>query len=213
MTTLSIDLAALKTVSPFSALSDRALGALFALAQRRSYPRHAVVVRAGFGPKGLYVLLSGQVKLSMEDENGRQLTLSVLDPGAFFSDLDFNLAASDGASVEALQACELLYVGPHEFQTHIHSNVAVAQLVRENLAARLREAYSKISNFAFLDVRARVAQTLDGRRWRVAGRSRVGGDRADRRRIARDGVSRAQAYGRAGPHPQTRAAHAHHPRS
>jgi CRP/FNR family cyclic AMP-dependent transcriptional regulator len=62
--------------------------------------------------------------------------------------------------VEALEACEILYISKPAFMACLKDNFDAAMLILRNVVARLREADRKIASLALMDVHGRVARLL-----------------------------------------------------
>lgn len=151
--------AVLKAYAPFSALGDAELAILFPAVQQKTHARYARIVRVRDGAAGVHVVISGSAELLMHDADGRELTLEILGPGDFFSELELSAGGPEMAVV-ARERCESYFVSARDFRTAMRGNSAVMQLLYEHLSARLRQAHSALATLAFLDVRARVAHAL-----------------------------------------------------
>jgi CRP/FNR family cyclic AMP-dependent transcriptional regulator len=160
MTNLTVNPTILKTVPLFSLLSDNQLGSLFPAIQHRTYPRHAFMLRAGERPDALYIILAGRAKVLIEDGEGREVTLTIIGPSEFFGEMSLIDDKPRSASVEALEACEILYISKAAFMGCLKDNFDVAMLMLRSVVGRLREADRKIASLALMDVHGRVARLL-----------------------------------------------------
>jgi CRP/FNR family cyclic AMP-dependent transcriptional regulator len=68
----------LKTVPLLSSFTNQQIATLASCVQHRSYPRGALILRAGEETDALYVILSGRVKVLIPDEEGREVILTML---------------------------------------------------------------------------------------------------------------------------------------
>lgn len=150
----------LKTVPLFSSLSDEQLRVLQPCLQQRSYPRRSYILRAGEETDALYIILSGRVKVLIPDEEGREVILAVMGPNEFFGEMGLLDDLSRSASVEALDACEMLRFSKSGFMACLKDNFELAMVILRNLVKRLREADRKIESLALIDVYGRVARLL-----------------------------------------------------
>ncbi|MGZ5091602.1 MAG: Crp/Fnr family transcriptional regulator [Burkholderiales bacterium] len=150
----------LKTVPLFSLFSDHELATLFPAIQHRSYPRHSFMLRAGEKTDALYIILSGKAKVVIDDGDGREVTLTTIGPSEFFGEMSLIDEKPRSASVEALEACEILYISKPAFMACLKDNFDAAMLILRNVVARLREADRKIASLALMDVHGRVARLL-----------------------------------------------------
>jgi CRP/FNR family cyclic AMP-dependent transcriptional regulator len=150
----------LKGVPLFSLFSDAQLAQLLTGMQHRSYPRNAFILRAGEETDALYIVLSGRVKVLIPDEEGHEVILSILGPQEYFGEMGLLDEQVRSASVETLEACEMLRLSKAGFTNILKDNFELAMLIIRNLVKRLREADRKIESLALIDVYGRVARLL-----------------------------------------------------
>jgi CRP/FNR family cyclic AMP-dependent transcriptional regulator len=148
----------LKSVPLFASFSDQQLATLLSCVQHRSYPRNAFILRAGDETDALYIVLSGRVKVLIPDEEGHEVILSVMGPYDFFGEMGLLDDQPRSASVETLEACEMLRISKSGFVGCLKDNFELAMLIIGNLVRRLREADRKIESLALIDVYGRVAR-------------------------------------------------------
>ncbi len=128
----------LKAVPFFTQLADTELDTVRSLATEKNYPKNAVVLTEGEMGDSLYMIQSGKVKVFIGDENGREIILKILGPGAFFGEMSMIDKQPRSASVRTIEASSFLVL------TH----------------AAFDEADRKIGTLALMDVYGRVASTL-----------------------------------------------------
>ena len=150
----------LKTVPLFSSLSDEQLRVLQPCLQQRSYPRSSFILRAGEETDALYIILSGRVKVLIPDEEGHEVILSMIGPHEFFGEMGLLDELPRSASVETLEACDMLRLSKAGFTNILKDNFELAMLIIRNLVRRLRDADRKIESLALIDVYGRVARLL-----------------------------------------------------
>jgi len=150
----------LKAVPFFSQLDDRELEAVRALATEKNYPKNAVVLTEGEMGDSLYMIQSGKVKVFIGDENGREIILKILAPGAFFGEMSMIDKQPRSASVRTIEASTFLVLTHNAFERSLEQVPRIANLVMRCLAERVREADRKIGTLALMDVYGRVASTL-----------------------------------------------------
>jgi CRP/FNR family cyclic AMP-dependent transcriptional regulator len=118
------------------------------------------MLRAGEKTDALYIILSGKAKVVIDDGDGREVTLTTIGPSEFFGEMSLIDEKPRSASVEALEACEVLYISKPAFMACLKDNFEAAMLILRNVVARLREADRKIASLALMDVHGRVARLL-----------------------------------------------------
>jgi CRP/FNR family cyclic AMP-dependent transcriptional regulator len=150
----------LKSVPLFSAFSDAHLNMLLTCVQHRSYPRGSFILRAGEETDALYIILSGRAKVLIPDEEGHEVILTVMGPHEFFGEMGLLDDLPRSASVETLEACEMLRLSKAGFINVLKDNFDLAMLIIRNLVRRMRDADRKIESLALIDVYGRVARLL-----------------------------------------------------
>src|ERR1700694_952177 len=151
---------ALKAVPFFTSLTDKELDVVRAAATEKNYPKHAVVLTEGEVGDSLYMIQSGKVKVFIGDEEGREIILKMLGPGAFFGEMSMIDKQPRSASVTTIEASTFLVLAHAPFERCVEQVPRIANLVMQCLAQRVREADRKIGTLALMDVYGRVASTL-----------------------------------------------------
>ncbi len=159
-TNVGLSLVILRNIPLFSGLDESELGRLSKGAMRRRAARGEQVVRAGEDAETLIVLLTGRAKVTNFDEEGREIILAWLSPGEFFGEMGLIDGSPRSANVVAVEPCELLILGKHEFERCMQDNFQVVKKLMQILVRRLREADRNIESLALLDVYGRVARLL-----------------------------------------------------
>ena len=161
----------LRRVPLFSHLSDQELADLTAVTRDRKYPKNSVIVFEDDPGDALYVVESGQVKVVLIGEDGREVILSVLTEGDFFGEMALIDDEPRSAHVIAMKPSNLLVLRREDFERRLQENPRIALGLLRALSQRLRRADEKIGSLVLLDVSGRVAQLLlqladqsDGRR-------------------------------------------------
>lgn len=159
-TNVGLSLVVLRNIPLFSGLDESELERLSKVAMWRCAARGEQVVRAGEDAETLIVMLTGRAKVTNFDEEGREIILAWLSPGEFFGEMGLIDGSPRSANVVAVEPCELLILGKHEFQRCMQDNFQVVQKLMQILVRRLREADRNIESLALLDVYGRVARLL-----------------------------------------------------
>jgi len=141
-------------------MSDEQLRVLQPCLQQRSYPRNSFILRAGEETDALYIILSGRVKVLIPDDQGREVILATMGPNEYFGEMGLLDEQSRSASVETLEACQMLRFSRSGFIGCLKNNFDLAMIIIGNLVARLRAADRKIESLALIDVYGRVARLL-----------------------------------------------------
>ena len=161
---------ALRRVAIFACLADDKITALSRATEHRRYSHGATILQSGQNAPGVYIILAGRAKAVMANEDGRVMTLSILETDDFFGRMGLPDQYENASGVEALDACEVLYVPAAAFRAGIDGNYEAAMRIVQSVEARLCKAQRKIASLGLLDVYGRVASLLIESARQVEGR-------------------------------------------
>jgi CRP/FNR family cyclic AMP-dependent transcriptional regulator len=150
----------LKRVPLFSDLSEAELARFAEVTREREYPRNSVILFEDDPGDALYIVSSGQVKVVLIGEDGREVILSVLGDGDFFGEMSLIDDEPRSAHVIAMKDSHLLVLRRDDFQQQLQQHPSVSLTLLRVLVQRLRRADEKIGSLVLLDVNGRVAQLL-----------------------------------------------------
>jgi CRP-like cAMP-binding protein len=150
----------LKRVPLFSDLSEVELARFTDVVREREYPKNSVILFEDDPGDALYIVSSGQVKVVLIGEDGREVILSVLGDGDFFGEMSLIDDEPRSAHVIAMKDSSLLVLRRDDFQQQIQQLPSIALKVLKVLVGRLRRADAKIGGLVLLDVNGRVAKLL-----------------------------------------------------
>ena len=158
MTTQTSDF--LATIPLFSGLPPEELERFAELTRERSYPKGSVILFQDDPGDSLFVLRDGRVKVVLIGEDGREVILGVLEPGAHFGELALIDDQPRSAHVIAMEDAQLLVLRREDFRRRVEANPTVAWALLTELSRRLRRADVKIGGLVLLDVPGRIARLL-----------------------------------------------------
>lgn len=150
----------LRTVPLFSQLRDSDLDVLAGLLTPRDYARNRVILFANDPCDVFYVVLSGQVKVMLIAEDGREVVLSLVGPGDFFGEMALMDDEPYSSSVIATAESRLLALHRDNFRRCLFEMPGMSFGLLRALCGRLREADHKIGGLMLLDVTGRVSNVL-----------------------------------------------------
>lgn len=152
--------AVLQKVPLFRSLSEGDLTAFADLLRERSYPKGSVILFEDDPGDALYIVGTGQVKVVLIGEDGREVILSVLGEGSFFGEMALLDDEPRSAHVIAMEDATVLALRREDFQARLRLSPEVAIALLRELSSRLRRADQKIGGLVLLDVNGRVAELL-----------------------------------------------------
>jgi CRP-like cAMP-binding protein len=152
--------AVLQRVPLFSQLSPADLQRVVAVAREKSYPKNSVILFEDDPGDALYVVASGQVKVVLIGDDGREVILSVLGEGEFFGEMSLLDDEPRSAHVIAMEDSDLLVLRREDFEGILMHSPPIALALLRELTRRLRRADEKVGSLVLLDVTGRVARLL-----------------------------------------------------
>ena len=151
---------ALRNVPLFRQVADADLRGLAQLARERQYPKGSLILSQGDAGEALFLISSGQVKVGVVAEDGREVILSVLGPGSFFGEMALLDDEPRSAHVTAMDDTTLLQLRRDDFRSRLSSAPELAEALLRELTRRLRRADDTIASLMLLDVNGRIAHLL-----------------------------------------------------
>lgn len=150
----------LRRVPLFSDLAEAELARFAEVLREREYPKNSVILFEDDPGDALYVVSTGQVKVVLIGEDGREVILSVLTDGDFFGEMSLIDDEPRSAHVIAMKDSHLLVLRREDFQAQLEVQPKIALKLLRVLVQRLRRADEKIGGLVLLDVNGRVARLL-----------------------------------------------------
>jgi CRP-like cAMP-binding protein len=152
--------AVLEKVPLFGQLGPVDLQRVLELARERAYPKNSVILFEDDPGDALYVVATGQVKVVLIGEDGREVILSVLGEGEFFGEMALIDDEPRSAHVIAMEDSTLVVLRREDFTNILMQVPAIALALLKELSRRLRRVDEKVGSLVLLDVNGRVAQLL-----------------------------------------------------
>jgi len=128
--------------------------------QKQSYPKNAVIINEGDQSHSFYLINSGKVKVFLDDDQGKEIVLSILGPGEYFGEMSLIDDEARSAGVMVLEDSHLTVISRLNFRNCLAKYPDIATRVMFGLVRRLRDANKKIGSLALMDVYGRVANAL-----------------------------------------------------
>ncbi len=121
----------------FPHLSEELLTQTTSQLESMSFAAGETVVEQGGGADRFYIITRGQVNVTREDQDGRQVELATLGPGQFFGEIGLLAHTPRTATVRAWTPLEVLALNREAFRQMVRSSEAtaedLAQVARERL--------------------------------------------------------------------------------
>ncbi len=143
----------------FLGLQEDELRAVASKSLIKTYGKNAIVISEGEMTGSLHVILSGRVKIYLDDESGKELILDMKGPGAYFGEL-----ALDGeprsASVMTLEESSFAVISNTDFRHLVLEFPEISLHIIRNLSHTIRVLNKSIRRLAMLDVYGRLSRLL-----------------------------------------------------
>ncbi|VAW82044.1 cAMP-binding proteins - catabolite gene activator and regulatory subunit of cAMP-dependent protein kinases [hydrothermal vent metagenome] len=150
----------LKTVSIFSGLNTQQLAEIERHAVFRTHPKNTIVLSEGDTSASLYVILSGRVKIYLDDENGKEVTINHQSAGEYFGELSLIDDSERSASVVTVEKSAFAIISKSAFRRVLTENPDIAIHLLEDLAQRVRNLTGNVKTLALSDVYGRLSKLL-----------------------------------------------------
>ncbi len=146
----------------FRALAPASLEQVAALATRRSYREGEAICSQGDPGDALYGIVSGRVRISTGDADGREIFLNIMEPGDTFGEIALLDGGTRTASAIAMEKCELVSLRRDHLLALLLREPQVALELLRLCGERLRWTSGQVEDAALLDTGARLAKRLLG---------------------------------------------------
>ena len=172
--------AMLGTIGVFEGLSRRELDLLHAITGTKRLRGREVLFRKGDPGSALYGVLRGRLRVFSSGHDAKEVVFRFLEPGDVLGEVALFDAQVRSATVEAVEACELLTLQRRDLLPFLEQHPRVAIKLAAVLARSLRELSQRVEDELSLTIPARLARKLLAL-LRTHGSEVAGGVRIDQR--------------------------------
>ena len=151
---------ALAAIPFFAGLGPEAMERLAATMRTRRFRRGEVIFHLGDPGDALFVIVTGDVKISLPSETGDEAILATLSAGDVFGELALLDGAPRSASATALSATETVVLPRDRFRELIATEAGVRDALLASIAGELRRLTTHVEELHFLDITGRLAARL-----------------------------------------------------
>ena len=151
----------LREISPYASLDESDLESFARHATRRSYRKNTLVIHQGDETDSLYILLEGQMRVFIEDEQGRELTVRIVNAGDSFGELALLGEFPRSANVMALADCVVSVISRDSYLQLLRDCPQVSLSLIKTLANMVRETTQEMTHIALSDVYGRLVHVLE----------------------------------------------------
>ena len=134
----AMTLEAIRSVPLFASLDDDAAVMLRSLLKVREVARGAPLFRAGDKGDAMYLIESGRVRISVKDQDKKEIVLAELARGDFFGEMSIIDGNPRSADAKVIEDARLAILSREDFMEFIHSNPVVTLEMLSAVFKRLR---------------------------------------------------------------------------
>jgi CRP/FNR family transcriptional regulator, dissimilatory nitrate respiration regulator len=152
------DAAEIRSTPLFAGLEEPHLRKIQEISRVVEYSRRDVLFREGETAEGIFVLLSGRVKIYKLSPDGKEHILHVVRPGQAFAEAAVFMPGGYPAYAEALQKSRTLVLPKGPFLELLRQEPAISLNIIATLSRYLKQFADRIEDLSLKDVSARVAR-------------------------------------------------------
>ena len=147
---------ALRKIPYFTDITNQEMRALATRVSKRHLQRDERLFGEGDSCMGLFMVVTGEIRLFNLSPAGREQVLAVRGPGSSFGDPMVFDAGNYAASASALEDAEVLFISRTDFQNFCRKHPEVMLKVIAEVGSRLRHLVGIIQDLSFTTVRQRL---------------------------------------------------------
>jgi len=150
----------LPNIPLFSDLEEEERKTLSSKAITRHYPRNTIIINEGDSSDSLYFILSGRVKVFLNDDEGKEVILNTQGTGDYFGEMALLDSGPRSASVKTLEDSKMAVISKTDFDEFLFLHREATRKIMRCLVKRLRALTDNVRSLALMDVYGRVARVL-----------------------------------------------------
>lgn len=150
----------IRQVPLFARLEQDDVARLAAIAHPKRFPKDHLLFERGDEGSEFLIVTHGRLKLILLNEDGRELTLTILGPYQSFGEISLLDDAPRSASAVALSELAVLSISKRDFRALLDSSPRVSLGLLKAMSRRLRDLTEDTAGLIFLDVYQRVARKI-----------------------------------------------------
>lgn len=150
----------LENVPIFAGLEATELAKIERQLVRRTFAKNTVILTEGDNSDSLYVILSGKVKIYLNDEQGKEAIINYQEAGEYFGELSLIDESERSASVMTVDKSDFAVISKPAFHAVLEKNPHIAIHLLKDLAQRVRTLTEEVKSLALSDVYGRLCKTL-----------------------------------------------------
>ena len=151
----------IRFVPLFSELGEEDIESIRNAGIIRHYQKNMVIMdETKEESSGLFIILSGSVKVTRNDSKGNEIILALLDDNDYFGEMSLLDGLPPSANVIAMQKTETFFIGRDDFQQLIASKPKMMEPLLKGVITRLREADNKIKSLSLSKAKDKIIEAV-----------------------------------------------------
>jgi CRP/FNR family cyclic AMP-dependent transcriptional regulator len=150
----------IENVSIFTGMEPSDLALIEQRMVKRSYPRNTIILSEGDNSDSLYVILSGKVKVYLNDENGKEAIINYQEEGEYFGELSLIDDYKRSASIMTTVKTTVAIMSKQAFHQVLQGNPNICIHLLKDMVHRVRTLTNEVKSLALSDVYGRLSKTL-----------------------------------------------------
>lgn len=151
----------LEKITPYDLLDEAGLQSLANIAIRRSYKKNMVIIQQGDDTNTMFILIEGKMRVYVEDEQGKQLTVRILEAGDSFGEVALIGGFPRTASVMTTTNCVVAAFSRERYLSFLEQHPQISLALARIMANMVRDTTEELSSIALSDVYGRVTHILE----------------------------------------------------
>jgi CRP/FNR family transcriptional regulator, cyclic AMP receptor protein len=144
----------------FDGLGADDLGRLAGISRESSLKANAALFDQGDESDGLYLIVTGIIRIYLTTEDGREVTVSLLEDGEVIGEIALLDGLPRSAGAAALTDTKLIFIPREPFLALLKGSTQLAHQIILTLCERLRAANAQMDQAIFHDLRHRLLVLL-----------------------------------------------------
>ncbi len=137
----------LKRIKLFSDLPDREIQMMEDRTRMEAIKRREVIYLPGDQANTVYLLKSGRVKLSRVNEDGKEWTMAILEPGEVFGELETLEGTSRDTVAEAMDDCSICVMQRPDFEAMLKKDPNTSIRLTKLVGLRLKKIENRVETW------------------------------------------------------------------
>jgi len=150
----------IRQIPLFSELTTEELRKFTEISQLKKFSKKEIIFSEGSPYLGFYILLKGAVRIFKITQDGRDITLQIVEPFNLVAEIPLFEGRTYDSSCEAIDDSVLLFIPKEKFLQIFVKNPKISLKILQGFAKRLKELTQQIETLTSKDVPQRLATYL-----------------------------------------------------